>query len=185
MLQQIVPQTPAWVWLLLAFLVTRGIAAMKPGETSLQKLAVVPALFTAWGAWSISHRFGITWSAWAEWLAGIGGGAALGWLLLGHVKLTLDRATGKLWRNADYSVLPLLLVTFLVKYGFEVAFAVSPAVATSAGASAAYLLTSGGFTGLFIGKYCRYLGSLQLVEAGKRCVAPGARPGGMKPPGLH
>lgn len=106
-------------------------------------------------------------SAWGEWLAGIGSGAALGWLLLGHVKLTFDRATGKLWRNADYSVLPLLLVTFLVKYGFEVAFAVSPALTTHAGASAAYLLLSGGFTGLFIGKYCRYLASLRLDAAGK------------------
>ncbi|MCO7498486.1 DUF1453 domain-containing protein [Stenotrophomonas maltophilia] len=167
MLQQIVSQTPAWVWLLLAFLVTRGIAAMKPGETSLQKLAVVPALFTVWGAWSISHRYGVSWSAWGKWLAGIGTGAALGWLLLGHVKLTLDGATGKLWRNADFSLLPLLLITFLVKYGFEVAFAVSPPLIANAGASAAYLLLSGGFTGLFIGKYCRYLASLRLDAAAK------------------
>lgn len=167
MLQHLASQTPTWVWLLLAFLITRGIAAMKPGETSLQKLAVVPVLFTVWGAWSISHRYGMSLGAWGEWLAGIGSGAALGWLLLGHVKLTLDRATGKLCRNADYSVLPLLLVTFLVKYGFEVAFAVSPALTTHAGASAAYLLLSGGFTGLFIGKYCRYLASLRLDAAGK------------------
>ncbi|MFV1847614.1 DUF6622 family protein [Stenotrophomonas maltophilia] len=167
MLQHLASQTPTWVWLLLAFLITRGIAAMKPGETSLQKLAVVPVLFTVWGAWSISHRYGMSLSAWGEWLAGIGSGAALGWLLLGHVKLTFDSATGKLWRNADYSVLPLLLVTFLVKYGFEVAFAVSPTLTTHAGASAAYLLLSGGFTGLFIGKYCRYLASLRLDAAGK------------------
>lgn len=58
MLQHLASQTPTWVWLLLAFLITRGIAAMKPGETSLQKLAVVPVLFTVWGAWSISHRYG-------------------------------------------------------------------------------------------------------------------------------
>lgn len=167
MLQQLTSQTPIWVWLLLAFLVTRGIAAMKPGETSLQKLAIVPVLFAVWGAWSISHRFGASLTAWGEWLAGIGTGAALGWLLLGHVKLTLDGATGKLWRNADFSLLPLLLITFLVKYGFEVAFAVSPSLTGNAGFSAAYLLLSGGFTGIFVGKYCRYLASLRLGEAGK------------------
>ncbi|HCT25716.1 MAG TPA: DUF1453 domain-containing protein, partial [Stenotrophomonas sp.] len=82
MLQQLASQTPVWVWLLLAFLITRGIAAMKPGETSLQKLAIVPALFAAWGAWSISHRFGASLTAWSEWLAGIAMGAALAWLLL-------------------------------------------------------------------------------------------------------
>ncbi len=167
MLQQLTSQTPTWVWLLLAFLVTRGIAAMKPGETSLQKLAIVPALFTAWGAWSISHRFGTSLSAWGEWLAGIGTGAALGWLLLDRLKLTMDRSTGKLWRNADFSLLPLLLITFLVKYGFEVAFAVSPSLTANAGFSAAYLLLAGGFTGLFIGKYCRYLASLRVDAAGK------------------
>jgi len=167
MLQQLASQTPIWVWLLLAFLVTRGIAAMKPAQTSLQKLAIVPGLFAVWGAWSISHRFGASLIAWSEWLAGIATGAALAWLLLGRLKLTLDRSTGKLWRSADFSLLPLLLVTFLVKYGFEVAFAVSPTLTTSAGFSAAYLLLTGGFTGVFVGKYCRYLASLRMDAAGK------------------
>ncbi|WP_439448218.1 DUF6622 family protein [Stenotrophomonas sp. ATs4] len=167
MLQQLASQTPLWVWLLLAFLITRGIAAMKPAETSLQKLAIVPALFAAWGAWSISHRFGASLTAWSEWLAGIATGAALGWLLLNRLKLTLDSGTGKLWRSADFSLLPLLLVTFLVKYGFEVAFAVSPSLSASAGFSAGYLLLAGGFIGIFVGKYCRYLASLRLDAAGK------------------
>ncbi len=83
------------------------------------------------------------------------------------MKLTLDGASGKLWRNADFSLLPLLLITFLVKYGFEAAFAVSPSLTGNAGFSAAYLLLAGGFTGIFVGKYCRYLASLRLGEAGK------------------
>ncbi len=173
MLQQLASQTPVWVWLLLAFLITRGIAAMKPGETSLQKLAIVPALFAVWGAWSISHRFGASLAAWSEWLVGIATGAALAWLLLNRLKLTLDRSTGKLWRSADFSLLPLLLITFVVKYGFEVAFAVSPSLTANAGFSAAYLLLAGGFTGLFIGKYCRYLASLRMDAAGKGLQAAG------------
>ena len=32
----------------LAYLITRGVAAMRPGQTSLRRLAIVPALFT-WG----------------------------------------------------------------------------------------------------------------------------------------
>lgn len=66
MLQHLASQTPIWVWLLLAFLITRGIAAMKPAETSLQKLAIVPALFAVWSAWSIIHRFGASLIAWSE-----------------------------------------------------------------------------------------------------------------------
>jgi len=164
-LQQLISNTPLWVWVLLVFLITRGIAAMKPAETSLTKLATVPALFTVWGLWSISHRFGSTWGAWGEWLVGIGVGMALGWLLLRRATLTLNAATGKLWRSADYSLLPLLLVTFAVKYGFEVALSVAPSLAADGGFRAAYLLLSGGFTGIFIGKYWRYLRASRVASA--------------------
>lgn len=172
LLQQLLSQTPIWVWVLLAFLVSRGIAALRPAQTSLQKLAIVPALFSAWGIWSISHRYGGSPVAWGEWLAGICAGAALGWLLLRRATLTVNAATGKLWRSADYSLLPLLLVTFAIKYGFETAFAVAPTLSANAGFSAAYLLLSGGFTGIFIGKYCRYLAALRRDT-----------PGGMQPAG--
>lgn len=44
MLHPLLSNTPLWVWALLVFLVARGVAAMKPGETSLTKLAIVPTL---------------------------------------------------------------------------------------------------------------------------------------------
>jgi len=157
MLHPLLSNTPVWVWALLVFLVARGVAAMKPGETSLTKLAIVPTLFVAWGIVSINHRFGNAWEAWCQWSVGIGAGVGLGWLLLRRATLTLNPSTGKLWRSADYSLLPLLLVTFAVKYGFECALSVSPALSADGGFRAAYLLLSGGFTGIFIGKYLRYL----------------------------
>lgn len=166
MLQLFLSHTPLWVWALLVFLITRGISAMKPGETSLGRLAIVPALFTVWGLWSINARYGTSWEAWAQWLAGIGAGMGLGWMLLRRSTLTFNQATGKLWRSADYSLLPLLLVTFLVKYGFESALAMSPALAGDVGFRAAYLLLSGGFTGIFIGKYCRYLVAWRRAVSG-------------------
>lgn len=173
MLQQLISNTPVWVWLLLGFLVTRGIGAMKPGETSLTKLAIVPALFTAWGLWSISHRFGSSWEAWGEWLVGIGAGMGLGWMLLRRATLSLNLATGALWRSADYSLLPLLLVTFAVKYGFETALSVSPSLSADGIFRAAYLLLSGGFTGIFIGKYCRYLRASRRVTPRSTLEAAG------------
>lgn len=173
MLQLIVSHTPIWVWLVLAFLVVRGIKAMKPGETSLGKLAIVPVLFTAWGMWSINARYAGSWQAWALWLVGIAAGAAIGWALLRRLQLRVEPTTGALWRGADYSLLPLLLVTFLVKYGFEVALAMSPELVADTGFRAAYLMTSGGFTGIFVGKFIRYVSaSRELVGQGK--VMPAA-----------
>jgi len=173
MLQLIVSHTPIWVWLVLAFLLVRGIKAMKPGETSLGKLAIVPVLFTAWGMWSISGRYPGSCQAWALWLIGIAAGAAIGWALLRKLQLRVAPTTGALWRGADYSLLPLLLVTFLVKYGFEVALAMSPELAADTGFRAAYLMISGGFTGVFVGKFIRYVSASRgLVGQGK--VMPAA-----------
>ncbi|WP_256775614.1 MULTISPECIES: DUF6622 family protein [unclassified Stenotrophomonas] len=173
MLQQLISNTPVWVWGLLVFLITRGVAAMKPAEASLTKLAIVPALFTAWGLWSISGRFGGAWEAWGEWLVGIGAGAVLGWMLLRRATLTMNTSTGKLWRSADYSLLPLLLVTFAVKYGFEVALSASPSLSADGMFRAAYLLLSGGFTGIFIGKYWRYLRAAGVVTPRRKLEAAG------------
>lgn len=157
MLQQLISHTPIWIWVLLAFLITRGVAAMKPGKTSLSALAVVPVLFTAWGLWSIIHRYDGSWDVWGEWLLGIVVGMGAGWMLLRHVKLSINTPTGTLCRSADYSLLPLLLVTFAVKYGFESALAVSPALG---------LVLSGGFTGIFIGRYLRYLVAWRRTTVG-------------------
>lgn len=166
LLQQFLSHTPLWVWALLIFLVTRGMAAMKSGETSLARLAIVPALFMVWGLWSITQRYGASWMAWVEWLVGIGAGMGLGWLLLRRATLVMNPTTGKLWRSADYSLLPLLLVTFAVKYGFESALAMSPTLAGDVGFRAAYLLLSGGFTGIFIGKYLRYAAAWRQATPG-------------------
>jgi len=163
MLQQIVVHTPLWVWVLLAFLIIRGVMSMRPGETSLVKLAIVPALFTAWSLWSISTRYGVALEAWALWLVGIAAGAGIGWLLLRRATLWVGPSTGKLWRSADFSLLPLLLITFLVKYGFEVALAVLPSLLADVGFRAAYMLLTGLFTGIFIGKYCRYVRASRRV----------------------
>lgn len=173
MLQPLVSNTPIWVWVLLAFLITRGVAAMKPGQVTLTRLAIVPVLFTAWGLLSISHRYGASWEAWAEWQVGIAVGMGLGWVLLRRATLKWNPATRTLWRSADYSLLPLLLVTFAVKYGFEVALAVSPTLGADAGFRAAYLLLSGGFTGIFIGKYLRYLRAARRVTPGGALDAAG------------
>ena len=69
--------------------------------------------------------------------------------------------------NIDAGVTDEEIGAFLVKYGFEAAFAVSPSLSAHAGFSAAYLLLTGGFTGIFVGKYARYLASLRMEAGGK------------------
>ena len=138
---------------------------MKPAETSLQKLAIVPALFAVWGAWSVSHRFGASLSAWSEWLAGIATRACLA------AAESVEADAGPQYRQA------------LAQRGFQPAAAAAGhfpgevrvrsricgvAVAVrQCWLHAAYLLLAGGFTGIFVGKYGRYLASLRMDAAGK------------------
>lgn len=156
-IQQFASHTPYWVWAILAFLLWRGIDALKPSKTSLARLAVVPAIFTVWGLWSLHHRYGASIEAWGVWLLGIAIGAGIGWLLVRRQSISYDAVDGHLHRTADYSLLPLLVLTFIVKYAFEAALATAPALADNTVFRMAHLLVSGGFTGVFIGKFLHYL----------------------------
>ena len=43
-MQQIILRTPLWVWVLLAFLVYRGMLASVNRETSLKKAFIIPEI---------------------------------------------------------------------------------------------------------------------------------------------
>lgn len=160
-LQLIVTHTPVWVWAVLVFLIVRGVQAFRPAETTLRRLALVPLVFTAWGLWTLIGRYAVSLDASLLWLAGISAGAVIGWLLAARAGIHVDAASGRITRAADYSLLPLLVLTFLVKYAFEVALAMQPALAGDVVFRAASLMVSGGFTGIFIGKFLRYLRTYQ------------------------
>lgn len=62
MLQQLASQTLTWVWLLPAILVTRGIAAMKPGEVLLASTAAPGFVATGRGGqWAGGRRLSLIW----------------------------------------------------------------------------------------------------------------------------
>jgi hypothetical protein len=154
---QILAHTPWWVFVLFAFLISRGIRALEPAEVSLVQLALVPALLTGWGLYDLARRYNFDVAALAPWLLALALGAALGVAILGRSALSADRARGTVRRPADFTVLPLILVAFAAKYTLAVMAALSPALL----ADTAYRLTdlgiSGLFAGIFLGKFGRYV----------------------------
>ncbi|WP_191059056.1 DUF6622 family protein [Geminicoccus harenae] len=153
----IVTQTPAWVYLLLAYLVWIGIKARRPGQVSLTRLAIVPALLTAWGLHDLVRLYGIEAATVLPWLGALGLGALLGlWLLRGRA-ITADRTRGLIHRLADGTVLPLVLVAFALKYTFGVVGAVSPATLEQPFWRPVDLGAYGLFAGIFVGKFLGYL----------------------------
>jgi hypothetical protein len=156
-LKEFISQTPVWAWVLLAYLIVRGIKARRPAKTSLLKLAIIPAIFTAWGIADLVRIYGLGVETSGLWVAGIALGMVIGWHLLAHAYIRADRVAGVISRPADFTLLPLLLITFAVKYMFGVIAAISPDLLHHMGFRLADLLLSGAFTGIFIGKFARYL----------------------------
>ncbi len=155
-LQQFLIQTPWYVWAILVWVLIRGVKAMTPGETTLVRMLTIPLIFTAWGLSDLVRLYGASPEATALWLAGIAIGSVIGWWIVGRFAITVDVATGVFHRPADMSLLPLLLTTFAIKYAFGVVGAVSPALLAEPVFRISDLLLSGGFTGIFVGKFVRY-----------------------------
>lgn len=155
-LSQFVTNTPVWAWVLLVYLVMKGWKARTPGDTTLGKMAIIPVVFTAWGLYDLVTLYGVTIETSLTWLAGIAIGASIGWSIASRFNLVADRSAGVIHRPADMTLLPLLLVTFAVKYGFGVIAAVAPHLLAETGFRIADLILSGLFTGIFVGKFIRY-----------------------------
>lgn len=164
-------ETPVWSWFLLAYLLWRGIKARRPAATSLVKLAVIPGLFAGWSLETLLRHYGLTVPSAPPWIIGLLTGAFLGSRLLSLDGLSVDYGTGIMVRPADKTLLPLLLATFAVKYVIGAALAIDSALAAQPGFSICDLVLSGGFTGIFAGKFYSYYRAHKMLLT--RPVIPG------------
>jgi hypothetical protein len=154
---QILAHTPWWVFALFAYLVWRGIRALKPADVAPYQLALIPALLTGWGLYDLTQRYGLDAAALAPWLVALAVGVALGAAILRRAPLKGDRARGIVHRPADFTVLPLILIAFGIKYTFAVMAALSPEHLQEAGFRLADVGISGFFAGVFTGKFAHYM----------------------------
>ena len=148
--------TPLYVYVLFAYLVWRGLKARRAGAAPLWRLALIPVLFTIMGLANLAKLHGLRVETLALWMLALGLGAALGLWMLRATVLVPDRAHGLLHRPADYTVLPLILLAFAVKYAFGVMQGMAPALLQTPLYARLDILTSGFFAGVFVGKFVRY-----------------------------
>lgn len=153
----VVTHTPVWVWVLFIFLISRGIKARKPAIVTLEKLAIIPAIFLIWDIYDLVVFRKLTVATCTLWIAGLLAGAALGYLLVKQVNTTRAAQPRSIYRQADYSALPFMLLAFGVKYVLGVMTAVSPETLQQPGMSAFAIVSGGVFAGVFLGKFTRYV----------------------------
>jgi hypothetical protein len=154
--QEILLGTPAWVWILLAVLVSRGMKALKGGTAPLAKLAVVPAVFAAWGLLHLLTERAAGWDTAFMWIAGGALGVGVGAVLARRSGMSVDRVHRTITLPGSAVPLALILLTFATKFwiGFELA------TAAHVGVDSLFVvlggLVSGVVAGIFAGRFLIY-----------------------------
>jgi len=162
--ETIVSHTPVWVWILLAFLVSRGLKALKGGTAPLSKLAIVPAVFAAWGLLHLFREPSAGWITALAWLVGAAAGLGIGTVLARTSGMSVDRLQKTVTLPGSVVPLVLILVTFASKFGLGVELAT-----THAGLDSMYVildgLVSGLVAGIFAGRFLIYWLGFRPVPA--------------------
>ncbi|HEX2527939.1 MAG TPA: DUF6622 family protein [Geminicoccus sp.] len=165
---QILAHTPWWVYALFAYLISRGLRARKPVTVTLRELALFPALLTGLGLVELHRIHGFGPDTLGIWLLALAIGIVLGILLLRRRAFTVDRAQGVIHRPTDPTVLPLILLAFVVKYAFGVIGAMAPDMLQEPAYRVLDIGASGLFAGIFLGKFGSYVRGYLAAPHGSR-----------------
>jgi hypothetical protein len=164
MLIQILTHTPLFVWAILAFLVYRGVIALRERETTLRKLLIIPLVMLALSLQDIAAKFGAAFlplSAWA--------GAALAVTLLvwkfSGAGISAGAASGSVRVHGSRAPLAMMMAIFLTKYATAVTLAIDPQASHHALFAVAVCALFGAFNGYFLGRLARNLQSWQQLRA--------------------
>ncbi|MCM5557275.1 DUF6622 family protein [Pleomorphomonas sp. JP5] len=151
--------TPAWVWLLLAFLVYRGVLASRPRRVGLWKPALLPAILMVLSVGSGSVETSPIVEA--AWLPALAVGLGVGALIAARRPISVEAGPpATILLLGGWSSLGLILAIFSVRYVEGVMTAIDPATAAAIGTKVVFALLRGLFSGIFLGQ------GLMLVARG-------------------
>lgn len=173
MLQQILINTPIWVWALLAFLIYRGVLASIGRETGIRRLFIIPLAMLALSIHGIATSFGAAsgvlpvLSVWSTWLAAAVAGTALAWTLFSLDSVSVYPERGTVFQEGSWMPLMLMMSIFMMKYALNVVLHVAPQVTQDSGFVIAVCMLYGLFNGIFIGRLLRILAIYRLGVARK------------------
>ncbi|WP_208438568.1 hypothetical protein [Bartonella grahamii] len=109
--------TPLWAWILLIFLIARGIIALKDREMKVNRLFLLPLVFLFLGASDVIKELAFRgWGAIAM-LGGLMIGFGVGWLLWRATpRLKIKEGTDLIIRHGTPLTLIFILIAFVIKF---------------------------------------------------------------------
>jgi hypothetical protein len=128
----ILSHTPTWVWVLLAFLLYRGVLALRPSTIRPARALLLPTIFLVWGLFGLTFDPGDPLSRAAGFVVAGGVGLALGRALaFARPAPIYQRETGLLEMPGSAMPLVVIVVVFVAKYALAVAMGFNPNLQSS------------------------------------------------------
>lgn len=163
-ISNVVSGTPTWVWVLLVYLIIRGIKATKTAVIQFWRLLIIPLVFTIWGLAGLLTTLQFTALSAGTWIAAIIIGCYLGSLAARGVAIRANKSRGLIELPGSPFTLVLILAIFAAKYVLGYQLATDPAAAQSS----LYVFFDAGISGLvaglFIGRVWNYYQKYRAVQ---------------------
>ena len=175
MLSNIITHTPVYVWAILAFLVLRGVNAMRDRELSLKSLCIIPLVMLGLSLQDIAARFGLAGLPLAAWALGTTITAAAVWRF-GAPRVAAGTAPGALLVRGSALPLVLMLAIFLTKYATAVTLAMQPGLVHQTLFAAGVCALFGVFNGLFLGRLAADLAVARRLDGSIAASQTGVAP---------
>ncbi|MCX5773481.1 MAG: hypothetical protein NTX05_02600 [Fusobacteria bacterium] len=140
LVSQIITHVPLWVWLILVFVVFRGVKAMQTRIVPMRKLIIMPILMLYISIDNI-HNF-------PGFAIGAVIGVIVGYILFSRIEMRVDRSHRLVEVQGSVTTLILVLTTFIVKFGLGIYMAMHTVVPNSSTG-----MTTAAIIGIFGGLY--------------------------------
>ena len=171
MLNQILTHTPMYVWVILAFLIVRGVIALRTREVAMNKLFIIPTVMAILSLVDVAAKFGLGGLGFAVWAATALVTVAL-LATLGGARVAPTGTPGRVTVRGSAFPLVLMMAIFVTKYVSSIAVVLQPQLRADTGFTAVVCMLFGLFTGYFVGRLARDLRACRGFEApGKLKVA--------------
>jgi hypothetical protein len=170
MLIQILSHTPLYVWAILAFLVQRGMIAMRDRDVEVRKLVMIPVAMLVLSLQDMDAKFGLggwTLAAWAVGAAGV----ALAARLAGSERIAASAVPGHVCVRGSRLPLVMMMAVFFTKYVASVTLAVAPQLRHDTLFACAVCGLFGVFNGWFVGRLAADMASYRTLPAGAAVAA--------------
>lgn len=164
MLNQIITHTPVYVWAILAFLIVRGVIALRTRDVAMNKLFILPIVMTALSLLDVAGKFGFGGLALATWLVAAACVTAL-LFQFGGARVSPAAAAGHVIMRGSVWPLVLMMAIFVTKYVTSVAMAVKPALRADTGFMVIVCALFGIFSGYFLGRLARDVKAYRTFQA--------------------